>query len=121
MEKSKIVIKIADVESHFSKGVSFREFGANFWPRLSPNFSTFTKIKVSSVAGIGTFYSPFMSSVAQPASLVTMYKPYKTTKKRPPQKTLSTRGNNHNLMSLVDDLIIAAQVQINRIIWFCTF
>lgn len=40
-----MMIKIADVESHFSKGVSFRELGTNFWPRLSSIFSIFTKIK----------------------------------------------------------------------------
>ncbi len=40
-----MMIKIADVESHFSKGVSFREFGTNFWTRLSSKFSIFTKIK----------------------------------------------------------------------------
>lgn len=39
------MIKIADVESHFSKGVSFREFGTNLWPRLNSKFSIFAKIK----------------------------------------------------------------------------
>lgn len=44
-EKRKMMIKIADVESHFSKGVSFGEFGTNFWPWLSSKFSIFAKIK----------------------------------------------------------------------------
>lgn len=44
-EKSGTMIKIADVESHFSKGVSFGEFGTNVWPRPSSKFSIFTKIK----------------------------------------------------------------------------
>lgn len=39
------MIKIADVESHFSKGVSFRESGTNFWPWLGSKFSIFAKIK----------------------------------------------------------------------------
>lgn len=39
------MINIADVKSHFSKGVSFREFGTNFWLRLSSKFSIFAKIK----------------------------------------------------------------------------
>lgn len=44
-EKYNYDIKIADVESHFSKGVSFRELGTNFWPWLSSKFSVFAKIK----------------------------------------------------------------------------
>lgn len=40
-----MMIKIADVESHFSKGVSFREFGMKFWLQPSSKFSIFTKIK----------------------------------------------------------------------------
>lgn len=71
-KKNKMMIKIADVKSHFSKGVSFREFGTKFWQRLNSKFSIFTKKKkkkVSSVAGTGTFSSPFMTSAVQPASL----------------------------------------------------
>lgn len=66
------MIKIADVESHFSKGVSFGEFGTNFWRRPSSKFSTLAKIKkkvCSAATGTGTFSSPFMTSAAQPASL----------------------------------------------------
>lgn len=40
------MIKIADVGSHFSKGVSFRELGTNYWPQLRSKFSRFTKIKI---------------------------------------------------------------------------
>lgn len=39
------MIKTADVKSHFSKGVSFREFGTKLWPRLRSKFSIFAKIK----------------------------------------------------------------------------
>lgn len=39
------MIKIADVKSHFSKGVSFRESGTNFWPPLCSKFSIFAEIK----------------------------------------------------------------------------
>lgn len=44
-ERGKIMIKIPDVKSHFSKGVSSRKFGTKFWPWLSSKFSLFTKIK----------------------------------------------------------------------------
>lgn len=40
------MIKIADVGSHFSKGVSFGELGTNYWPQPGSKFSRFTKIKV---------------------------------------------------------------------------
>lgn len=43
--KSVIMIKIADVKSHFSKGVSFGEFGTNFWLKQNSKFNIFTKIK----------------------------------------------------------------------------
>lgn len=40
-----VLIKIADVRSHFSKGVSFREYGTNFWLQPHAKYSMFTKIK----------------------------------------------------------------------------
>lgn len=81
------MIKIADVKSHFSKGVSFGEFGMNFWRRPSSKFSTSAKIKkkkvCSSATGAGTF-SPFMTSAAQPASLADET-PFKNNNKKTPQ------------------------------------
>lgn len=47
-KKNEMMIKIADVKSHFSKGVSFREFGTKFWQRLNSKFSIFTKKKKKS-------------------------------------------------------------------------
>lgn len=73
-KKNLIMINIADVKSHFSKGVSFGELGTNVWLRLSSKFSLFAKIKkVSSVAGTETSPCPFMTSVVQPASLMTKH------------------------------------------------
>lgn len=43
--KNKNKLKITDVRSHFSKGVSFRELGKKLWPRTSSKYSMFTKIK----------------------------------------------------------------------------
>lgn len=38
------LIKIADVKSHFSKGVSFGEYGTDIWLRRCSKFSIFAKI-----------------------------------------------------------------------------